>query len=70
MSEEFIFKIFDKFSQEQNTSSRQYEGTGLGMAISNDLVKLMGGKMSVESVKKKGTKCIFELTFKKEKVML
>lgn len=67
MSEEFIFKIFDKFSQEQNTSSRQYEGTGLGMAISNDLVKLMGGKMSVESVKKKGTKCIFELTFKKGK---
>jgi PAS domain S-box-containing protein len=65
MSEDFLFKIFDKFSQEQNTSNRQYEGTGLGMAISNDLVKLMGGTMIVESVKNKGTKCIFELTFEK-----
>ncbi|HMP30035.1 MAG TPA: ATP-binding protein, partial [Saprospiraceae bacterium] len=62
MSEEFIFKIFDKFSQEHNTSKRKYEGTGLGMAISNDLIQLMGGKMSVKSIKNQGTTCSFELT--------
>lgn len=62
MSEEFISKIFDKFSQEHNTSKRKYEGTGLGMAISSDLIKLMGGHMDVKSIKSKGTTCSFELS--------
>lgn len=62
MSQEFITKIFDKFSQEQNTSNRKYEGTGLGMAISNDLIQLMGGSMQVESTKNEGTRCRFTLT--------
>ncbi|WP_107038047.1 PAS domain S-box protein [Brumimicrobium mesophilum] len=62
MSEDFVTRIFDKFSQEQNTAVRQYEGTGLGMAISNDLIKLMGGKMHVESTKSVGTTCSFTLT--------
>jgi PAS domain S-box-containing protein len=63
MSPEFISRIFDKFSQEQNTSNRKYDGTGLGMAISNDLIKLMGGKMEVSSVKNEGTVCTFEISF-------
>jgi len=62
MSEEFISRIFDKFSQEHNTSNRKYEGTGLGMAISNDLIRLMGGTMEVKSTKNQGTVCSFELT--------
>lgn len=62
MSEEFMSKIFDKFSQEQNDFNRKYEGTGLGMAISHDLIQLMGGKMEVQSVKDKGTTCSFTLT--------
>lgn len=62
MSEVFISKIFDKFSQEQNTSNRKYEGTGLGMAISKDLISLMGGQMIVESEKDRGTTCSFELS--------
>lgn len=62
MSEEFVSMIFDKFSQEHNTSNRKYEGTGLGMAISKDLIHLMGGQLLVESVKSKGTLCSFELT--------
>jgi PAS domain S-box-containing protein len=63
MSEEFISKIFDKFSQEQNSSNRKYEGTGLGMAISSDLIKLMNGTMTVDSKKNKGTSCSFILQF-------
>ncbi|SEJ55444.1 PAS domain S-box-containing protein [Cyclobacterium xiamenense] len=62
MSEEFIQKIFDKFSQEQNTSNRRFEGTGLGMAISHDLVRLMGSELQVESRKNEGTKFSFVLT--------
>lgn len=61
MSAEFIEKIFDKFSQEQDHANRKFEGTGLGMAISNDLVSLMGGHLKVESAKGFGTRCWFEL---------
>lgn len=61
MSEEFIQRIFDKFSQEQNTANRRFEGTGLGMSIANDLVSLMGGELTVESQKNAGTRCSFDL---------
>ncbi len=63
MSEDFVSRIFDKFSQEHNSSNRKYEGTGLGMAISHDLIQLMGGKMEVQSTKNEGTNCRFELSF-------
>ena len=65
ISEDFILKIFDKFSQEQNMSNRSYEGSGLGMTISNDLIKLMGGEMIVKSIKDQGTRCFFQVTFEK-----
>jgi len=61
MSEDFIQRIFDKFSQEQSTANRRFEGTGLGMSIANDLVGLMGGELRVQSQKHKGTRCTFEL---------
>ncbi len=63
ISSEFLKKLFDKFSQEQSATNRQYDGTGLGMAISNDLVKLMGGEINVSSLKNEGTTCSFELEF-------
>ncbi len=49
MSEEFQKHIFDSFTQEQNKSSDGTKGTGLGMAISYQLVRLMGGTIQVES---------------------
>jgi CheY-like chemotaxis protein/two-component sensor histidine kinase len=61
MSEAFVKRIFEKFSQEQDAADRKFEGTGLGMSIANDLVKLMGGTLEVESVKNKGTRCSFSL---------
>jgi signal transduction histidine kinase len=42
MSEEFLENLFDKFSQEDETVTRKYGGTGLGMSISKELVHLMG----------------------------
>lgn len=49
MSEEFLPKIFDMFTQESNEARGQYKGTGLGMAISKKLCELMGGTIDVRS---------------------
>jgi signal transduction histidine kinase/ActR/RegA family two-component response regulator len=49
MSEEFQGKIFDEFSQEREDGRTNYKGTGLGMAISKQLVELMGGTISLKS---------------------
>jgi len=48
-------KLFQSFTQVDNTISRKYGGTGLGLNISKQLVEMMGGSISVESEKNKGT---------------
>ncbi|MCQ2451459.1 MAG: ATP-binding protein [Clostridia bacterium] len=55
MSEEFIERIFEPFSQENNGSRANYVGTGLGMSISNQLIELMGGEIAIDSVKGEGS---------------
>lgn len=49
MSEEFIQKIFELFSQERNHSAPKAKGTGLGMPLSRLIVEAMGGTIHVES---------------------
>ncbi|MCM1496645.1 MAG: ATP-binding protein [Bacteroides sp.] len=49
ISEEYIDKIFDSFSQERNRNQEGIKGTGLGMAISKLLTNAMGGDITVES---------------------
>ena len=61
MSEEFVDHIFDEFSQEEHGFLTQYQGTGLGMAITKRYVDLMGGTISVESKKGVGSTFIVEL---------
>ena len=55
MKPEFINRIFRPFEQEDASTTRRYGGTGLGMAISDQLVKLMGGQIVVESLPGKGS---------------
>ena len=50
MKPEFISRIFHPFEQEDTSTTRRFGGTGLGMAISDQLVKLMGGQIVVESM--------------------
>jgi len=53
--EEDLKNVFQKFQQVDGTTTREYEGTGLGLSISTNLVKLMGGAISVESELDKGS---------------
>ena len=55
MRKEFLPKLFDAFSQEDSSSTNRYGSTGLGMAITRSIIELMGGTISVESEKNKGT---------------
>ena len=64
ISESFLPKIFESFSQEDSTRSNQYGSTGLGMAITKNIVTLMNGTISVESRKGVGTKFTVVLTLK------
>lgn len=54
-------KIFDKFYQVDSSSRRRYEGCGLGLAISESIIKLHNGRIWVESEMGVGSKFFFEL---------
>jgi signal transduction histidine kinase/ActR/RegA family two-component response regulator len=56
--------IFKAFIQADGTSSRRFEGTGLGLTISKQLVQMMNGKIWVESSHKNGSTFIFEIELK------
>ena len=55
MDQAFIPKIFDAFTQEDSSRNNKYGSTGLGMAITKNIVELMNGTISVESEKGVGT---------------
>ena len=54
-------KLFKAFSQADNSTTRKYGGTGLGLVISDQLVHLMGGTLKFESVKGEGSEFYFSI---------
>lgn len=56
MDEEFLKYIFDPFSRAESSGTNKVQGTGLGMAITKNIVELMGGSIEVESALGKGSK--------------
>ena len=65
MDENFKNSLFEKFSQEEASVTRQYGGTGLGMSICKELIELMEGEVFAESEKGVGTMISFVVNFAK-----
>ncbi len=63
MSREYLDQIFVPFSREISSVTNKIQGTGLGMAITKNLVDLMGGIITVESALGKGSTFTVELSF-------
>ena len=64
MSQEFAQKIFDPFERERTSTVSKIQGTGLGMAISKNIVNMMGGTIEIKTQKNKGTEFIIRLMFR------
>ena len=63
MSEAYQKTLFDPFTREERSGTNRVQGTGLGMAITKNIVDLMGGSISVESSTGKGTRFEVVLEF-------
>ncbi len=62
MSPEFLSHVFDTFAREQSSTVSGIQGTGLGMAITKNIVEMMGGTIEAESEAGKGSKFTVTLT--------
>nr|WP_300658372.1 response regulator [uncultured Acetatifactor sp.] len=68
MSEEFIKHIFEPFERERNSTISGIQGTGLGMAITKNIIDMMNGSIEVKSEQGNGTEFIVSLTFRLNEV--
>ena len=64
MSAEFVKKIFSPFERERTSTVSRTQGTGLGMAITKNIVDMMGGTIEVQTEQGKGTEFIVRLPFR------
>ena len=67
ISKEFQKHIFDAFTREQSSTVSGIQGTGLGMAITKNIVDMMGGTIALDSEEGKGAEFIVRLRFKLNK---
>jgi len=56
MDKDYLVNVFEKFQQEDPSTSRKYGGTGLGLFITKKLMDIMNGSLTLSSVKARGTK--------------
>ena len=64
MSQEFVQKLFSPFERERTSTVTRTQGTGLGMAITKNIVNMMGGTIEVQTEYGKGTEFIVRLPFR------
>lgn len=68
MSREFVDHIFEPFERESSVTKTGIQGTGLGMAITRNIVEMMGGEIRVTSEKGKGSEFTVKLSLKLQDV--
>jgi PAS domain S-box-containing protein len=56
-----LARLFQPFSQAEQSTTRRFGGTGLGLSISRRLAEMMGGKLYLHSIVDRGTEAVFEL---------
>ena len=59
--EDQLTKVFDRFHQADNSSTRQHEGTGIGLSLAKEFINLHGGEISVASKEGQGTSFVFTI---------
>ena len=64
MSEEFVSHIFEPFERENSSTISKIQGTGLGMAITKNIVDMMNGSITVKSEQSVGTEVTVSFTFR------
>lgn len=60
----FLERIFEPFERENDREIAQIQGTGLGLSITKEIIKVLDGKIDIQSVKYEGTKVVIDLSFK------
>lgn len=61
ISEEYLDKLFSPFEQESNGYDRKFEGAGLGLAVTKQLLDQLSGKIEIKSKKGEGTEVVIEI---------
>ncbi len=64
MNEQFLKHIFEPFERERNTTMSGIQGTGLGMAITKNIIDMMNGAISINSKQDEGTQVTVEFEFR------
>ncbi len=64
MSEQFVQHIFEPFERERNTTISGIQGTGLGMAITKNIIDMMNGAITIKSKQGEGTEVVVEFEFR------
>ena len=67
MSGEFAQRIFEPFERERSSTVSRIQGTGLGMAITKNIIDMMGGTIEVRTEQNKGTEFIIRLALRLQK---
>ncbi len=67
MSKEFLETIYDPFTRVKSTTVSGIQGTGLGMAITKNIIDMMGGSIQIQSEQGKGTEVTITFDFKFQK---
>ena len=68
ISDEQQSRVFSAFTQGDNSSTREFSGTGLGLTLANSWVNLLGGELNLESIEGRGTTVSFTLNLAQREI--